>query len=141
MKIEVNIPESLDDITLEQYQRFTKIEEPTEEQILTTFLDISVEELRMLPAEFTDDFAGQIESIFKQDKEFTSTFILNGVRYGFIPKLDDITYGENKDLTTYLNDFSNMHKAMAVMYRPVTHFQKGKYLIESYEGSCKVFRR
>ena len=23
------------------------------------------------------------------------------------------------------------------MYRPVTHFQKGKYLIESYEGSSK----
>ena len=75
MKIEVNIPESLDDITLEQYQRFVKIEEPTEEQTLTTFLDISVDELRMLPAEFTDDFAGQIETIFKQDKEFTSTFI------------------------------------------------------------------
>jgi hypothetical protein len=137
MKIEVNVPESLDDITLEQYQRFTRIEEPTEEQTLTTFLDITLEELRMLPADFTDDFAGQIESIFKQDKEFTSTFILNGVRYGFIPKLDDITYGENKDLTTYLNSFDNMHKAMAVMYRPVTHFQKGKYLIESYEGSAK----
>jgi len=136
MKIEVNIPESLDDITLEQYQRFVKIEEPTEEQTLTTFLDITLEQLRMLPAEFIDNFSEQIETIFKQEKEFTSTFVLDGVRYGFIPKLDEITYGENKDLTTYLNSFDNMHKAMAVMYRPVTHLQKGKYLIESYEGSA-----
>jgi len=91
----------------------------------------------MLPADKIEGFAEQINSVFEQDKQFTPTFILNGVKYGFIPKLDSITYGENKDLTTYLNDFDNMHKAMAVMYRPITHEQRGKYLIEDYEGSSK----
>ena len=38
MKIEVNIPENLNDITLGQYQEFLKIEEPTEEDILKVFL-------------------------------------------------------------------------------------------------------
>ena len=46
MKIEVNVPESLDDITLEQYQRFIKLEEPTEEQTLTTFLDITLRRIK-----------------------------------------------------------------------------------------------
>ena len=137
MKIEITIPETLDDITLEQYQVFSKIEEPTIDQTLTTFLNISQKELNMLPADKIEGFAEQINSVFEQDKQFTPTFILNGVKYGFISKLDSITYGENKDLTTYLNDFDNMHKAMAVMYRPIKHEQRGKYLIEDYEGSSK----
>jgi hypothetical protein len=137
MRIEITIPESLDDITLKQYQVFSKIEEPTIDQTLTTFLNISQKELNMLPADKIEGFAEQINSVFEQDKQFTPTFVLNGVKYGFIPKLDSITYGENKDLTTYLNDFDNMHKAMAVMYRPIIHEQRGKYLIEDYEGSSK----
>jgi len=137
MKIEINIPETLDDITLDQYQRFSIIEEPTTDKTLTTFLNISQKELDMLPADKIEGYSEHINSIFEQDKQFTPTFILDGVKYGFIPKLDSITYGENKDLTTYLNGFENMHKAMAVMYRPVTTEQKGKYLIEDYEGSAK----
>lgn len=137
MRIEITIPESLDDITLEQYQVFSKIEEPTIDQTLTTFLGISIEQLNRLPAEKIEGYATHINSVFEQDKQFTPTFVLNGVKYGFIPKLDSITYGENKDLTTYLNDFDNMHKAMAVMYRPIIHEQRGKYLIEDYEGSSK----
>ena len=137
MKIEITIPETLDDITLEQYQVFSKIEEPTIDQTLTTFLNISQKELNMLPADKIEGFAEQINSVFEQDKPFTPTFVLNGVKYGFIPKLDSITYGENKDLTIYLNDFDNMHKAMAVMYRPIIHEQRGKYLIEDYGGSAK----
>jgi hypothetical protein len=137
MKIKISIPESLDDITLKQYQVFSQMEEPTIDHTLTTFLNISQKELNMLPADKIEGFAEQINSVFEQDKQFTPTFILNGVKYGFIPKLDDITYGENKDITTYLNDFDNMHKAMAVMYRPITYEQRGKYLIEDYEGSSK----
>ena len=107
------------------------------DQTLTTFLGISIDQLNRLPAEKIEGFATQINSVFEQDKQFTPTFVLDGVKYGFIPKLDDITYGENKDLTTYLNDFKDMHKAMAVMYRPIKQEQRGKYLIEDYEGSAK----
>ncbi len=65
----------------------------------------------------------------------TCQFNLNGVSFGFIPNLDDISYGENKDITGYINDWGNMHRAMAVMYRPIKQKLKGKYLIEDYNGS------
>jgi len=66
---------------------------------------------------------------------FKQTFKLNGVHFGFIPNLDDISYGENKDITSYINDWQQMHKAMSVLYRPITNSQKGKYLIQEYEGT------
>ena len=54
-----------------------------------------------------------------------------------MPNLDDITYGENKDVTAYLNDWQTMHKAMAVLYRPIKQKLGARYLIEDYEGSHK----
>ena len=55
------------------------------------------------------------------------------VGYGFIPDLDKITLGEYIDLDTNLGDWNNMHKAMAVLFRPVKDTYKGKYIIEEYE--------
>jgi hypothetical protein len=59
------------------------------------------------------------------------------VEFGFIPKLDSISLGEFVDLDTYISDWTDMHKAMAVLYRPVTLENKGMYLIEDYESSDK----
>ena len=84
-----------------------------------------------------DNLLSIINQLFDKKHEFVPTFKLKGVLYGFIPKLDDITYGENKDVTSYINDWGNMNKAMAVLFRPVKQKQGSKYLIEEYEGSHK----
>jgi len=55
----------------------------------------------------------------------------------FIPNLDDITNGEYVDLDTYIPDWDEMHKAMAVLFRPVIQNLKDKYIIEDYKGSAK----
>jgi hypothetical protein len=57
------------------------------------------------------------------------------VEFGFIPKLDNISLGEFVDLDNYINNWDDMHKAMAVLYRPVTAQKKNHYIIEDYESS------
>ena len=135
MKIEVNIPENLNDITLGQYQEFLKIEEPTEEDILKVFLGLDLKGLGKIKAADVDKYAAHITSLFEQDQQHVLKFDLKGVQFGFMPNLDEITYGENKDVTAYLNDWQTMHKAMAVLYRPITQKLGARYLIEDYEGS------
>jgi hypothetical protein len=137
MKIEVNIPENLNDITLGQYQEFLKIEEPTEEDILKVFLGLDLKGLGKIKAADVDKYAAHITSLFEQDQQHVLKFDLKGVQFGFMPNLDDITYGENKDVTAYLNDWQTMHKAMAVLYRPIKQKLGARYLIEDYEGSHK----
>ena len=64
----------------------------------------------------------------------TPTFTMKGVDYGFVPVLDDMTLGEYIDLDENFTDWDMMHKAMAVLYRPIT-LQKGdRYQIEEYDG-------
>jgi hypothetical protein len=83
-----------------------------------------------------------IIDIFKEETPLQREFKMtdpNGdsVTFGFIPKLDDISLGEFIDLDSYIGDWQQIHKAMAVLYRPIV-FKKGElYLIEEYDGTDK----
>ena len=61
-------------------------------------------------------------------------FTLNGIEYGFIPNLDEMTFGEYVDLDSYFQNWDDMHKAMSVLYRPVTNKHKDRYTIQKYSG-------
>ena len=54
--------------------------------------------------------------------------------FGFIPKLNDMTFGEYVDLDTYIGKWDQMNVAMSVLYRPITAKKGHKYLIEDYRG-------
>lgn len=122
-------------ITLKDFQTYASLEEPTEEDMIRCFLNKSKGEIAKMKA---SDFKKRVEEIntaLSAEPDFKSTFSLNGVEYGFIPNLDEITYGENRDLVEYINDWQTMHKAMAVAYRPITTKRKEKYIIEEYNGT------
>jgi len=130
------IPTDLSEIKLYQYQKFIAIDEPQNEDVLKCFLDLDADTINQMKVSDVEDIAATILETFKKnDNKFTPTFKLNNDYFGFIPNLDEITYGENKDITTYLNDWKNMHRAMAVMYRPITHKRGTKYVIEDYKGT------
>ena len=137
MQLEVSIPSTLKEVKLKDYQDFLLIENPSNDDLLKCILNINTKELGKIKDKDIDYLINHINKLFDQEHKFIPTFNLNGVAYGFIPNLDDITYGENKDVTSYINEWGNMHKAMAVLFRPLKQKQGHKYLIEEYEGSHK----
>ena len=73
-----------------------------------------------------------INNMFDTKHQLINTFKLNNQEYGFIPSLEDMSFGEYVDLDTFIGDNDNLHRAMNVLYRPV-EMRKGKrYIIESY---------
>ena len=130
-----NIPLSLKYIKLNQYQKFLSIEKPSTEDLLKCVLSLDSSELSKLKATEVDKMALELNNLFETKQTLVPTFSIYGTKYGFIPNLDEITYGENKDITSYINDWDSMHKAMAVLYRPIKQKVGDKYIIEEYEGS------
>lgn len=150
MRVEIIVPSSLNDITLEQYQKFEKIN--TEDNADSNFLlHKTVEifcnlELKDIAKIKFSSVMGVIEDInkaFETKNELIPTFNLNGTRYGFITNLDDMTLGEYIDLDENLGDWSSMHKAMRVLYRPIKFLHGDRYQIEDYDGlkSADVMKR
>jgi len=150
-KFTLEVPQELSAITLQQYQRYLKVMEGNEDaedtefinlKVLEIFCGVTMKEAYKLPLAEFSFIINHIVNIFKEDTPLQRDFTMtdpNGdsVTFGFIPKLDDISLGEFIDLDNYIGDWQQIHKAMAVLYRPIT-FRKGDlYLIEEYEGSDK----
>jgi hypothetical protein len=125
----------LSNVPLNSYQKYMLIDNPNEQDLLKCFLGLTQPELNKLPSKDIDDYLNQINNLLNLDHELIRTFKLNGIEYGFIPKLDDITYGENLDVTKYIGEYGSMHKAMAVLFRPIKQKIRDQYLIEEYTGS------
>lgn len=143
MKVKINIPNKLDEITLKQYQKWLKIAEGKEDEnfikqkMIEIFCNIPLKQVLQIKLSDVDIICQTINEVFEKKPVFKNRFVFNEIEFGFIPKLDDITLGEHIDLETYLNDFEYMHKAMSVLYRPITYKKKDQYLIEDYESSNK----
>jgi len=143
MKIDIKIPEKLNEITLYQYQRFEKLianNEPSEfvnQKTIEIFCNVELKDVARIRIADVSDILAHLNNLLQQKPKLTQTFKLGVYEFGFIPKLEDISSGEFIDLETYLSSTETMHKAMAVLYRPIKSKVKDLYTIEDYEGSDK----
>lgn len=141
MKVSITVPENLSEITLEQYQRFERINN-TENQdtsflmhkMVEIFCNIDLKDIAKVRYTDVQVVIAQINEAFNVKHKLIKTFNLGGVEFGFIPVLDDMTLGEYVDLDENISDWDKMHKAMSVLYRPVTVKKGERYQIEEYDG-------
>ena len=141
MKAEIVVPSSLDDITLEQYQLFMRIvsEEDSEEflaqKMVSVFCKIRLSDVFKIRMLDVLEIATSIGEMIQKSCDLTPRFKMNDTEFGFIPDLENISFEEYVDLDSHLGDWQTMHKAMAVMYRPIVKTKRDKYDIEEYQGS------
>ena len=142
MKIKLNVPEDLSEITLSQYQRWIKIVDKQDEigtfyqqKMVEIFCNAELQHIMQMRVKDIEEITTHLDNLFNQKPDFKALFRLEDEEFGFIPKLDDMTFGEYVDLDNYLSNWSRMDSAMAVLFRPVVYKRKGKYLIEDYVSS------
>jgi len=150
----IEVPTTLSGISLSTYQSWMKILYKYQEsnmdddnylkiKMLQTFCNLSIEDTHKIPLHSFDNVINHINNLFANESEtFKDTFIFKDskdieIEFGFIPKLDDMTFGEYVDLDKYINDVSTWNKAMAVLFRPKTNIINNKYKVEDYKGSSK----
>lgn len=140
-KVELEIPSSLDEITLSQYQRYMKVVDKNESEQATDFVNKKLIEIFCnIPLNEVDQIAFHeyekilvvLKEAFDQKPEHKRIFKFYDVDMGFLPKLDEITLGEFIDVEGNIGDWQNIHKAMAVLYRPVNFRKNESYTIAPY---------
>ncbi len=141
MKQQVNIPSSLDEITVDQYQKFVKLitDNPdstfTRQKTVAILCRLDMEFVRTIKMHSIDDIYTDLLKMFDSKPPLIDRFKINGKEFGFIPNLDDMTAGEFADLDDYFQNAETWHKMLAVLYRPVTKKLANAYDIEPYKGT------
>ena len=144
--IELEVPTTLEDIKLWQYQKYMKVvdahkdAEETDElnsflnmKLVEIFCNASLKDVSKISVRGFNRITSILTKVFEEKPKLVQRFDLEGVDMGFIPKLDDISLGEYIDIENNLSDWQKIHKAMAVLYRPVNFKLKDKYTIAPYE--------
>jgi len=142
MKVNLRIPTSLNEITLGQYQEFAKLDGTLEDthdtaiqlKIVEIFCKVPEIVVRNMKATDIAEVCEIINTMFDTNHQLINKFSLGGVDYGFIPELDDMTFGEYMDLDTFIGDNDNLHRAVNVLFRPIEHKRGARYTIKEYDA-------
>ena len=137
--MKIVIPNSLNEITLGQYQEFYKLTESTdaklvERRMIEIFCKVPMQYVNQMKAIDVKEIIQILTQMLQNKPSLVNLFKMDGVEYGFIPDLDDMTFGEYVDLDTFIGDTENLHRAMNVLYRPIKIKKNGRYQIVDYDS-------
>lgn len=138
MQVELTIPTSLKEITLGQYQKYLEIAEKNEnkefvfQKMIEIFCNVELNKVVNIKATQVVELVNHFTELFKEKTTFKTRFTLGKTEFGFIPDLENITWGEYIDIESNIFKMGELNKALCVMYRPITKKYKDTYIIEPY---------
>jgi len=133
------VPNRLDELTLGQYQRFQKLEGDEDflgRKMVEIFCDIKMDVIKKMKMASITKINEALLKAFSTRPEFKMRFKMDGVEYGFIPNLEEITFGELHDIETTIGDWQKMNETMAVLYRPIVQKMGKRYRIKEYDADA-----
>lgn len=143
MKVSIKIPDSLSEITLEQYQKYIKIYDQNKDiENAETFLELKMIEIfcyipyaEVVKIAYKDVKAivEHISTLLNKKPDLIKGFEILDKKFGFVTNLDELSYDEYTTIDTNIGSIETLHMAMAVLYRPIASGSyKSKYTIEDY---------
>jgi hypothetical protein len=146
---EYNVP---DFVSIDNYVKIYKIKDFFDDdyftvKLISMFTGAPIDDLSNSDYSDISYIAAYILSLLPQGKQdFKDRFEIDGVKYGFFRKWQDLTFAEFVDMDTIStkkpNDLLNMlHVLAAIMYRPITEERsEHDFDIEKYDVKTMVKR-
>lgn len=136
--MEITIPTKLSEVPLYQLIEYNQVdtENDTQRAIYATaiFLGLTHKETSKLPLKVLNKAIKHITNILGESPELQTKFNYKGVKYGFVPNLDELTTGEFIDIENYQKEPRDLYKVMSVLYRPIIEEDRKRYKIAPYKG-------
>lgn len=135
----ITVPTNRDEIPLMKLLQFEALKDISEEEkvynAISIFCDMTLTEVSKVPLKTLKLVRDELYNVLNKEEKFVDRFTLDGVKYGFIPNLDDISTGEFIDIDTYSKEPLDLWKVMSILYRPVIkEGQNNRYEILPYNA-------
>ena len=136
----VEVPTDLNDIPLHKYLQFLQIDEEASDtfkakRMLHLFCGVEPRDFPNIKHQDVENLLFKVGNVLNSQPKFQSRFKLEGVEYGFIPNMDEMTFGEFVDIDGVKDYKKDMGKLMSILFREVTEEKGLRYTIEPYNGS------
>ena len=136
--MEITIPTSLKDINCFQFHKLDEAIKTIDNEALLKFVvisnlcNINSDDLLKFKMSDINEIYDQLTNVLNE-KPKVEHFTIDGVKYGFIPNIEEMSGAEFFDAETYFDN--DIFKFMSVVYRPIKKEFGGVYKIKKYKGS------
>ena len=148
-KLEIEVPQSLSDITLGQYQRWNTYHEVNKDNVsgddldkrfVEIFCNVSRKDVNTIKATEFHKILEAFKGVFDNNEDtLIKRFFISDLEFGFEPNVEKMPMGVYTDVESHLFDFNKLHIAMGALYRPISHKRPLKrfeqYTTDDYEPS------
>ena len=144
-EITLQIPQDWNAVTIQMYRKFQELKgkklskDEFNLECICIMCNIDRGVMDRMTYNDINKIAKELSVLLKEEpstEELQKKVEWNGVTYGFIPNLSEITLGEYVDIESYCKDAQkNLHKIMSILYRPIVKETKTRYSIEPYSPS------
>ena len=140
MNVKIKYPTNLQEIPLKSYQEWLSVSQNSNDEELLAykfvqiFTGLELKTISQMGYKDVNFLIEQVSTVLTQKPKFEQTWKFGDIEFGFIPDLENISWGEYIDIESNLDKFEGLHRAMAVLYRPITNRLKDTYEIEDYRG-------
>lgn len=142
MSVRVKIPLDYSGVTLEQFCNYYLCKTDVERVMHISGKNRKFVEA--LPIRTLDKLIVEYEAaIMRGAPKHEQTFVIDGMRLGFFPDINDLTTAEHIDMEAFAqsiwkedgNDYTNLIKLCCVMFRPVNGLLGKYYEIDEYDSA------
>lgn len=143
--MKIIVPENISDITLDQFQRYELLKDVKDvsdmdfsNKFLNIFTGLPLKVCGNVVRKDYNDVLSAVINALDVECGFNQKFKIDDVEFGMIPNFDAITGDEYTDIVKYQGDTNNLHKLMAILFRPINlkDFSKN-YSIVDYNGTSQ----
>lgn len=134
------IPTSLKDVKLHQMMAYESLKAEMDEtqrqlEAVSIFCELTMTQVMAMPFDVLQKAVERITVMLTETPEFTPRFRMDGIEYGFVPNLDELSVGEFVDIETHCKEKQDLWKVMSVLYRPIVKIgQNNRYEIQAYNA-------
>lgn len=139
------------EVTVGQYQEIASItyEDPTDRmlEIVSILVDEDPDEIRKMDLTSLAKIINHLAwtNTIPEDANYKPIIYIDGIEYGCISRLTDLTVGDWIDLEHYVMDLNNnLHNLFAILYRPlITAFNDRDRLLDNvddFDSRAKLFQ-
>jgi len=149
-ELKVNIPNDLTEVNIAQmlvFDKVVKMKVSDHEkmcQLIAAFNGLDIKDVRSIPMDTIEDLGGKILKVLTSGEDYPTKKIvkIKGKEYGIEPDFDKIETGAYIDLETLLrSDDLELHKIMAILYRPIKKKGFGYYKLTEYSTEDETLKK
>lgn len=139
----IKFPTDLSEVKLKDLFTFADLDKANEQLVyykaLELFTDTKKEAVSLLPLDVADKVIKGITKTLASDSTERHIIELDGVRYGRIPNIETISFGEYIEMDTFVTPLANgdikheeAFKFLSCLWRPIVEEVNGLYSIEPF---------